>query len=362
MTRPDQRSPVAHRRRARKLAIPAILLGIMLLMLAVADLAVPARDHIFGLSRALAPYLALLFVPIGLLALLVRGRRGLSLVVVAALGLGMAVARFVPALPAGAVEVDAALPRIGVSTWNLYHDAVPEDTLIEALAERAPAVVALQELSPERAAIIAGSDVLAERFPYQVLRPSGEWDGLGLLSSWPIQGPVVTDDDPPHIAATLMAPGTTGLDVVVVHAPPPLELGPMGPTYAPRHRDEALAELRKLVDASTARGRLAMLVGDLNLTDRELAYDELVDGLVDSYRAAGSGLGHTWRPPYTELPFGLLRIDMLLAGPGLSPVRSEPDCASRGADHCILDVTLAVDRSEPSATGQADETVYHARP
>ncbi len=220
---------------------------------------------------------------------------------------------------------------------------MPADTLIAALADRAPAIIALQELSPERAVIISGSDVLRGLFPHQVLRPSGEWDGLGLLSSWPIEGSVVADSDPPHIAATVRAPGMSGLDVVVAHAPPPLALGPLGPTYAPSRRDEALTELRSVIDESVAEGRPVVLLGDLNLTDREIAYDELVDGLVDSYRAAGTGFGHTWRPPYTELPFGLLRIDMVLTGPGLAPVRSEPDCASRGADHCILDVELAVE-------------------
>jgi endonuclease/exonuclease/phosphatase family metal-dependent hydrolase len=340
----DQGTPRERHSRARRLALPAIVIGLALLGLAVADLTVRERDHVFGLSRALAPYLALLFVPIALLGQLVRGRRGAILAVVATLGLGLAVLRFVPALPGGAAHVDPSLPRFAVATWNLYHEAVAEATLIEALTERAPAVIALQELSPERAAIISSSDQLRARFPYQVLRPSGEWDGLGLLSSWPIEGPVVADSEPPHIAATVAAPGTAGLDVLVTHAPPPLELGPLGPTYAPRHRDEALSELRGLLDASLADGRPVVLLGDLNLTDRELAYEELVDGLVDSYRAAGTGFGHTWRPPYTELPFGLLRIDMVLVDPSLAPVTSQPDCTSRGADHCILDVELAVRR------------------
>lgn len=50
-----------------------------------------------------------------------------------------------------------------------------------------------------------------------------------------------------------------------------------------------------------------MLLGDFNVTDREIGYAELSDGLTDSYRAAGSGWGHTWRPPsMAGLPFGLL--------------------------------------------------------
>lgn len=332
----------ATRPRARGLVIAALALGVLLLSLAIADLTLAERDHIFGLSRALAPHLAMLFVPIAMLGLFVRGPRGGALVLLAAVGLGLAVLRFVPALPSGAVAASPDLPRIDVATWNLYHDAVPAETLVAALVARAPAVVALQELSPARAAIIAGSDELREAFPHQVLRPSGEWDGIGLLSTWPIDGPVASGQQPPHVAATVEAPGTTGLDVVVAHAPPPLALGSLGPTYAPSRRDEGLTELRSLVGASIAADRPVVLIGDLNLTDREMAHDELVEGLTDSYRAAGSGWGHTWRPPYTDLPFGILRIDMVLSGPGLIPVSSRPDCTARGADHCILDVELAV--------------------
>jgi hypothetical protein len=57
-----------------------------------------------------------LFVPIGLVGLFAHGRRGLTLGVLAALGLGLAVFRFVPALPSGAIAVDPAAPRIDVAT------------------------------------------------------------------------------------------------------------------------------------------------------------------------------------------------------------------------------------------------------
>jgi len=30
---------------------------------------------------------------------------------------------------------------------------------------------------------------------------------------------------------------------------------------------------------------------------------------------------------------------MVLSGPGLTPVASEPDCTPRRTDHCLLDVT-----------------------
>jgi hypothetical protein len=47
-------------------------------------------------------------------------------------------------------------------------------------------------------------------------------------------------------------------------------------------------------------------------------YDDLARGLIDRYRAAGTGFATTWRPGVADapiLPFGLLRIDMACADP-----------------------------------------------
>ena len=98
---------------------------------------------------------------------------------------------------------------------------MPEGTLLRSLAERAPGIIALQELTPEHAEVIAASDELRQSFPYQVLEPTDSWDGMGLLSSWPISGRVVTDRKPPLIAATVDLPDGMRLDVIVAHAPPP---------------------------------------------------------------------------------------------------------------------------------------------
>ena len=95
-----------------------------------------------------------------------------------------------------------------------------------------------------------------------------------------------------------------------------------------------------------------VLLGDLNLTDREIAYDELTARLADTYRVAGSGLGNTWRLPVGGgLPFRTLRIDMVLTGPGLEPLSNRPDCTPRVSDHCIVDA--------PTRSGEARTVAGH---
>lgn len=332
-------------RPARALAVPSLALGILLIVLSVADHVLPARADILGLSRVLAPYLALLFLPIGVLALLLRGLEGRRLGVVATVGITLVLLRFLPAMPDGAVAADPSLPQVRVATWNLYLDAVPAQALVAALADRAPGIIGLQELTPGVAEIIAEDPGLRVRFPYQVLDPADDWTGMGLLSSWSIEGEAETAPMPPLIAATIAPPDRPPLDVIVAHAPPPrVRLGPFGPSYDPSLRDATLRALNERLQLGADLGGRVVLLGDFNVTDREVGYAELAAGLTDSYLVAGTGLGHTWRPPLGDgLPFGMLRIDMVLAGPGATPVASMPDCAPRGSDHCILDVTLAIE-------------------
>jgi endonuclease/exonuclease/phosphatase family metal-dependent hydrolase len=302
--------------------------------------AVPAREGILAYSRVLAPYLALLFVPLGLLALWQRGRARWLLGAIVLVGLGLAVVRFAPVLPIGRADVDASALRLAIASWNVAVDEVEPDVLLEALAERAPAVIGLQELGPGLASVIDAAPVITERYPYRVLEPASDWTGMGLLSTWPVEGDVETSVRPPLIAATVVPPDGEPLDVIVAHAPPPtMGILRTGPRFDPTNRDIGLRRLQERIDASIEAGRDVVLVGDLNLTDRELGYADLADGLADSYRVAGSGWGHTWRPPSVAgLPFGLLRLDMACSGPGLTPVASDPDCTPRRTDHCLLDV------------------------
>jgi endonuclease/exonuclease/phosphatase family metal-dependent hydrolase len=155
---------------------------------------------------------------------------------------------------------------------------------------------------------------------------------MGLLSSWPIDGEVEASVRPPLIAATVVPPDGETLDVIVAHAPPPtMGILRTGPRFDPTNRDIGLRQLWERVDASIDAGRGVVLIGDLNVTDRELGYTDIAEGLADSYLMAGSGWGHTWRPPrFAALPFGLLRIDMALSGRASRRSRVSPTARHAG--------------------------------
>ena len=137
------------------------------------------------------------------------------------------------------------------------------------------------------------------------------------------------------------------LTVVVAHPLPGTidsaagDLVPIG--YDATSRDRQLAQVRAVVDPILAAGEPLLLIGDLNVVDREPGYDTIAHGLTDAQRAVALGPGSTWRPDRLKgLPFGLLRIDYLFSANGVAPVSVGPDCTPRGSDHCLLAGTMAL--------------------
>lgn len=333
-----------------------LIVAIGVLGLGLADLLLPARSDWFGTSRVVAPFLALLFLPLLVIAAVVRGRTGRLLGVIAVAGLALGAVRFLTGFPGGPVNAPPGTVAVEVATWNVYLGTVPPEQLRDALVSRAPAVIALEELTTSAAAAIEADPAILAAYPYRVLHPQDDWSGMGLLSAWPIVGDPAADTMPPLIDAHVAVPGAAPLAVIAAHAPPPIWRPSLaGPAYDPGLRDATLVRLRERVDAHVAAGVPVVLLGDLNLTDRELGYTDLARGLTDSYRAVGTGFGTTWRPAVASaplLPFGLLRIDLVFTGPGVTPISSEPDCSARTSDHCILDVTLVL----PAAPGDTADS------
>lgn len=333
--------PVISRRRRLAIGL-ASLFPIGLLILAVVHFLVPQRTGVLALAVILAPQLFLL---LGLLVPLALGqgaallRRALAAcLVVAVLWFGRGLLSFPSALPAGAIELRAL-------SWNLQQGTRTAQLVAAVVDANQPAVVAIQELTFVHRDLIESEPRLTARLPHRILRPEGDSTGMGLLSALPIRdsGSV---RDPPLIWARLELPDARLLTVVNAHPLPAafrtvtqLRL-PLG--FDPTARDRSLQVVRQIVDDGLARGPV-LLLGDLNVTEREPAYQVLAQGLVDAQIAAGSGFGLTWRPnPLKGLPVGLLRIDYAFVSPDLVALDARPDCTPRGSDHCVLHVRVAV--------------------
>ncbi len=313
----------------------------------------PRRRGFLALTAVFAPYL---FLPL-LLLLPAARRRDARLLRLGLCACALVYAvRFLPGTPRQPRRAMPGARRFSVMSWNILFRNRRAAEIPAFLASGPADVVALHELRPSHADMIRRDPALAKRYPYQLLCPHGRASGIGLLSVFPILEHS-SHEMPPAICARLdLGAGRT---VIVVSAhptfgdprrrdPEPADrtrlvaalrqiVDPRFLRYDPSFRDRGIARVRALVDPLLGRGESLLLVGDFNVTEREIAYRELTAGLCDAHRNAGGGASNTWRPDWLMgLPFGLLRIDYLLSTPDIRPLRVSADCTPRGSDHGIM--------------------------
>jgi vancomycin resistance protein VanJ len=202
--------------------------------------------------------------------------------------------------------------------------------------------VVLQEVSW---AWLTGDDIAAT-YPYQLIDPDETAPGMAILSTYPIVDKGVLDGDRhlwdiPRLMWVRLDVDDTEVTVLTAHPISPYYSGrgcSLPVCFDPVLRDRQIAAMHEQVIAPLlASGEPFVLAGDFNVTEREPAYSDLSAGLTDAFRAAGTGIGSTWRPPFVmSQPFGLLRIDYLFSGEHVSPTGIQTDCTPRSSDHCVL--------------------------
>jgi vancomycin resistance protein VanJ len=325
-------------------AVASILAVAVLALLAI-HVALPQRTGPLVFTEIFEPYIFLAAVPALLLfAALARLRAPtvlLLLVIVAiALRYGPSVVSFPADLPNGAQPLH-------VMSWNLEAGGVPDDQLATTLDRVRPDIAALIELVPESSRATDQNATIQALYPYRVLLPRSGVPGIGLLSRFPVIESKFTREPP--LLRVVVAPSDVDPPITVLVAHPFLQgidTGGFFPDVETQSRDQAIDLVRAQIDADLAAGHDVLVLGDFNVTEREPAYAELTHGMHDAQREAGVGFGLTWRPERVEnLPFGLLRIDYVLASPAFVALSAGPDCTPRGSDHCLVTATFARPRT-----------------
>ena len=103
------------------------------------------------------------------------------------------------------------------------------------------------------------------------------------------------------------------------------------------------AQIRRVLEILETETRPFLLVGDFNMSDASLIYDEIAGQLGDAWRGAGSGAGRTW--PVAEavgwprVIQPLLRIDYVWHSEGLRAAEAAVGEAI-GSDHLPLKVVM----------------------
>jgi vancomycin resistance protein VanJ len=236
----------------------------------------------------------------------------------------------------------AGTPMLQVMTWNLEFDQQTARSASDFLATNPADVVGLEELSHVVANGLERDPRVVAQFPYRALFPeAGAW-GLGLLSRYPVSEAVYRGE-PARLEAVVTTPSGP-IRVVVLHPPHAdisLGFGLLPTGYESAARDAALDRARQTIDAAMADGQPVLVLGDINTAPTEPAFARFTAGLVDAHRAVGQGPGWTYRSTRFNVGIGLLRIDVVLTGPGLRPVSVGTRCPPVG-DHCSVVATLTI--------------------
>lgn len=333
------------------------------LLLIIAALALPA---IFrqasgppALLQVLAPYLALPALLIFPLAFVARSR---WLWLLLALCGVVAIMRSPPSLGALLPHPESE-SLITVFHWNVAIDGEERQRsrLQPLLAMRPADIVVLPEAYW---GWMRTDSTIAKLYPYQLVHTEQASSGLVLLSAFPFLEADVARNPPgargwPRLLwARLDLGNGEHLLVVAAHPESPYSSNSdcaLLVCYDTAERDSLTPRIRELIDPALTAGESVLLVGDLNITDREPGYSELSRGLHDLHRRAGLGWGHSWgiysepassNAPVTRGVLPLLRIDYIFASPDLIPLGSSVDCSVPGSDHCALQGSFA----RPSAT------------
>ena len=196
---------------------------------------------------------------------------------------------------------------ITVMTSNVLKTKENADAVIASIKKANADVVAIQELNPVIAKSIQ-EELIAE-YPYQILEPSPSYDGMGLLSKYPLSPEDVVFSENWLVGI----PQAYELDfdgekilVINFHAIPPYE----SPEYfklANNIRNDQVEELLSLIRKQEIP---AIALGDLNATEKNEAYQLMTSQMFDTWREKGLGLGNTRINLVDYLPpKWLVRID-----------------------------------------------------
>ncbi|WP_432752071.1 endonuclease/exonuclease/phosphatase family protein [Streptomyces sp. JL2001] len=299
--------------RGRLLAASALVLGLLMLLHAQ----ITDRGGLGSLVETFLPWFGL-FVPVLLGGALWRrsAAAGVALLLPVVAWLNLF----------GGLLLDKSRPGGDLTVVSHNVNAENPDPVGTArdLAASGADLLALQEMTPQ--ATVAYGKELAEAYPHHTVQGTvGLWSKLPLSDSRPVDvlrgnvGPLAktrrAEDlpvDPPRALRTTVATDHGPLAVYVAH------LGSV--RLMPRHgfwtdsRDVGAVALAKAVAAE--RNTRVVVLGDLNGTTDDRAFDGLTSRLHSAQEAAGAGFGFSW-----PASFPMARIDQILVR-GVEPKKS----------------------------------------
>ncbi|GCE31671.1 hypothetical protein KDA_71550 [Dictyobacter alpinus] len=332
------------KQRFKALTIITLLYLLVVDILLLGDALFPQREGILALADIFAPYL---FIPLLFLLPFLFWRFTSVLRVVFVLGLLLFTLWFPPRFSGPASDPTVGAQQVRALTWNFRGRNKRDGYLRNIINLQEPNIVALQEADAN------GLDVatdLQQKYPYHLYQQDEVPPGEALLSQYPIvaHGILQASDgsrtvwDIPRVMWARLDLGK-GKTLLVVNAHPISAIQTVyNCFYCPQRRDNQIKELNTFLQPLLKQHEHLLLLGDMNTSEREMAYQDLVTGLQDTQLAVGTGVGNSWGWRLLNQVWAVLRIDYIFVSPNVKPLQLDTDCTARGSQHCILIGTFSL--------------------
>jgi endonuclease/exonuclease/phosphatase (EEP) superfamily protein YafD len=267
---------------------------------------------------------------------------------------------FVPRNP---VMASPTVPMIDLLTYNLLGNNRTPQRIPDVITTVDADIVALQEVS-----VTFGEQIATlEQYPYQAIHSAAdhgddlkrrETMGQAVLSRYPIieDDYWVYDFLPIPLAHQRVVVDIDGAQVVVYNVHP-THPGMTGASFF--STEFRRREVQDLLDRVTSETLPVIMLGDFNLSDLNVEYDQITAVLTDSYREVGQGMGFTFpdlgevnardsisfAPNFVSdfqiIPL-MLRLDYVFHSADFKAVSAHVHHTSGGSDHRPLWVRLAI--------------------
>lgn len=232
---------------------------------------------------------------------------------------------------------------ITIMTFNLHGERFRGVGLRQAIERWSPDVIVLQEadMADPTARAILPDEMTVLVFP-EAATPPGMViaTGLPILDRGEVTQPPEAWDK--HRAFWIeVDTGSAPLTFVGVHLSIPFPPSSLPCPYCPTLRDAEISALAEFAQARTSAGKLVVVAGDFNLTEREVAYRDM-HAMTDAAR------GGTWRIDNRGWLPAVMRLDYVFLTPRIGVRSAATGCDLSTSDHCPVVVELALP-ADPTA-------------
>lgn len=179
---------------------------------------------------------------------------------------------------------------LDMMTYNMLYVSENTSSVTTIIRNANPDVVAIQELTPPAAEAIRRD--LGNAYPFQILDLQDGKSGMGVISRYPLHDTGESLPGEWSNAPQVLTLEWNGTNVTLLH------IHAISPNFLPNKMWATIRErerqARTIVEFKDVRPVPIVVLGDFNAGEQSEAYHILSQGLTDSWREAGWGLGHTF--------------------------------------------------------------------